>query len=92
VLFSDENTKKLSSLSEKRLDGLLRIRLEAPCLGQWDANNAILLWWQDRNRRPTRKTAPTCSASITIADSESDEDEEPQLNLEDWNQWLESLT
>jgi len=37
-------TDKRSSLSEKRLDGLLRICLEGPCLSQWDVNNTVLLW------------------------------------------------
>ena len=89
-------TDKRCSLSEKRLDKLLHIHLESPPLGQWDAKGAVQLWWQDKTRRPTRTTTPTCSSrqssSITIVDSEDEEeDEEPQLNLEDWEQWLQSL-
>ena len=88
-------TDKRCSLSEKRLDELLRICLESPPLSQWDAESAVQLWWQDRTQRPTHTTAPTCSyrqsSSITIVDSESYKDEEPLLNLEDWDQWLESL-
>ena len=40
------------SLSEDRLDELVRIAIDGLPLKQWDASLAIKLWWSDKQRRP----------------------------------------
>ena len=42
--------EKRTSLGEDRLHQLIRINVETPTLSQWDASNAVELWWHDRTR------------------------------------------
>ena len=44
--------ERCTSLGEDLLDQLICINVEAPALSQWDASNAVELWWRDRTRRP----------------------------------------
>ena len=83
-------TDKRSSLNEQRLDNLLRIQLEGPSPNQWDAKGAVQLWWNDKTRRTDRSSRrPSSSAVISLSDS--DNEDEPQLDLNDWEQWLEDI-
>ena len=75
-------TNKRSSLGEEKLDGLLQIHFEGPPPNQWSAKSAVQLWWNDKTRRPNRssKSCSFQSASIIL---DSEDEEEPQLNLYD---------
>ena len=44
-VFSKSNR---SSLSEDRLDHLVRITVEGPPIAQWDATGAVQLWWKSK--------------------------------------------
>ena len=45
-------SKSRCSLSEDRLDELVRIAIDGLPLKQWDASLAIKLWWSDKQRSP----------------------------------------
>ena len=67
--------------------------MEAPALAQWDASNAVELWWHDKTRRlnirDTRARPSSSSSSGQIADSDSQEDPPFTLSLESWESWLD---
>ena len=75
-----------SSLSEDRLDHLVRITVEGPPIAQWDATGAVQLWWKSKQRRQVQdtRTAPTSSRTDI-----SEADENYSLNLmEDWDKFI----
>ena len=75
-----------SSLSEDRLDQLLRISVDAPSLAKWDASGAVQLWWNDKTRRlPTKDTHDTNRSTTEEVETESDKS---SITLDDWEAWL----
>ena len=49
-------THRRSSLSEDRLDHLVRITIDGPPLAQWDATDAVRLWWKSKQRKQVQDT------------------------------------
>ena len=47
------------SLSEDRLDQLIRIAVDGVPLQKWDATQIIQLWWKDKQRRPAPRLQST---------------------------------
>ena len=45
-----------SRLSEDTLDHLVRIAVDGPPLAQWDATDAVHLWWRSKQRRQVQDT------------------------------------
>ncbi len=43
-------------INEEHLDCHLRIAFEGPSLSEWDASNAVNLWWKDKFRRQVGDT------------------------------------
>ena len=82
-------TNRRASLGENTLDHLLRIRIEGPPLKKWDASGAIQLWWEAKTRR-----VDAChSGSRVRKNSEksvSESSVEDNLDLADWDTWLDS--
>ena len=83
-------TNKRSSLNEQSLDNLLCLRLEGPPPNQWDITGAVQLWWDDKTRGTKHSSSRRSSGAVILVDSDDKEDE-PQLDLDDWEQWLENL-
>ena len=80
-------TDRRSSLSEDRLDHLVRITIDGPPLAQWDATDAVRLWWKSKQRRQVRDTRAPPRHSTSR--SEPTEHTEPYtLNLEDWDTFV----
>ena len=73
------------SLGEDRLDHLVHIAVDGPPLSQWDATDAVRLWWKSKQRRqiPDSRAAPTPTTSRS-ADTGT-ETETYTLNLQDWD-------
>jgi len=84
-------TDKRSSLNEQSLDNLLHIRLEGPSPNQWDVKGAVQLWWNDKTRQTNRSSRRPSSLAVISLDSDSDNEDEPQSDLNDWEQWLEGI-
>ena len=81
-------TNRCNCLSEDRLDSLVRIATTSPPLAQWDAGNAVELWWSDTKRRNVGEprglhAQPTSSAAV------EDRDPSTSITLEDWERWIE---
>jgi len=84
-------TDKRSSLNEQSLDNLLCIRLEGPPPNQWDAKGAVQLWRNNKTCRTDRSSRRPSSSAVISLDSDSENEDEPQLGLNDWKQWLEDI-
>ena len=82
-------TNRGVSLGEERLDQILRSRIDGP--QQWDATNAVGLWWTDKTRRvdASGHSAPRKREDKSTT-SQEDENEIFDLNLSDWDSWLET--
>ena len=81
-------TNRRNCLSEDRLDSLVRIATTGPPLKQWDAGNAVELWWSDKKRRNVGEprglhAQPTSGAAV------EDRDPSTSITLEDWERWIE---
>lgn len=87
------NGERCTSLGEDRLDQLIHINVEAPALSQWDASNAVELWWRDRtcrlNIRDTHARPSSSSSSGQMTDADSQDDAPFTLSLENWECWLD---
>ena len=80
-------TDRRTMLSEDHLDDLLRISVDGPPASEWDATNAVRLWWSSKQRRrvgdtrtpPTpRQAEPDCNSLETTY----------ELNLDDWDTFI----
>ena len=81
------------------LDDLMEIACEGPEFEKFSAEDAVHLWWEDRNRRPNQKprkeyrpqkstaAGESSTGQQTQADQKSDCDS-PNITLEDWDEWL----
>ena len=81
------------------LSDLLDITVEGPELGEFSAEQAIDLWWNDTtSRRPKQSTrkqykVQKCSTSKGADNtSESDDDDSFALTLDDWDSWFKDDT
>ena len=77
---------KRSSLSEDRLDHLVRITVEGPPIAQWDAAGGVQLWLKSKQHSQVQdtRTAPTSSRTDI-----SEADKNYSLNLmEDWDKFI----
>ena len=65
---SDIKSDRRSSLSEDTLDHLVCITIDGPPLAQWDASDAVHLWWRSKQRRQIQYTraAPTPLLTLKI--------------------------
>ena len=84
-------------LGEDTLDRLIRISVQGPSLAKWDASYALELWEKDKVRRVNRKDTQTqsrCGSASVSSTSTSTEtsDEVDHFTLDDWEEWIESLT
>ena len=43
-------TDRRNCLEEDHLDDLMRITIDGPPLSQWNASQAVTLWWKDKQR------------------------------------------
>ena len=80
-------TDRRSSLSEDSLDHLVRITIDGPPLAQWDATDAIRLWWRSKQRRQVQDTRAAPGPS-TSRSEDTDTTEAYILNLEDWDTFV----
>jgi len=74
-----------------KVDNLLHIRLEGPSPNQWDAKGAVQLWLNNKTRLTDCSSRRPSSSAVISLDSDSDNEDEPQLDLNDWEQWLEDI-
>lgn len=80
-------TNRRSSLGEDKLDHLIRIAVDGPPFNQWDATDAVHLWWKSKQRRQVQdsRAAPTCSTKPSCEDTET---EIYSLNIDDWDTFV----
>ena len=83
-------TSRRTSLKENRLDQLLRIRIEGPSLQDWDSTNAVKLWWEKKCRRTETSRSGFRKRTVSERSPHHSDSEEIQVNLSDWENWLES--
>jgi hypothetical protein len=76
-----------SSLSEDRLDHLVRITIDGPSLAQWDATDAVRLWWKSKQRRQVQDTRAPPRPSTSRSEP-TEHTEAYTLNLEDWDTFV----
>lgn len=72
-------------LGENSLDQLLRINVEGPPLGDWDATQAVELWLQDKTRRVNQPSQQRSTAQQSTT-TENPPDE--SFLLDDWEEWI----
>ena len=80
-------TDRRNCLGEDHLDDLMRrITIDGPPLSQWNASQAVTLWWKDKQRRQVadKRATPTSSSSVVEIDHSS----EDEFNLEDWESFI----
>ena len=72
---------------EDTLNHLLRVNVEGPPLAEWDAGNALELWWREKTRRVDYKDShlpPT-----VVRQEEDDTDHEHYVfSLDDWEECI----
>ena len=82
LIKTDRHTK----LSEDHLDDLLRISVDGPPASEWDATNAVRLWWSSKQRRQVGDTQTASTPRQVEASTSSDSQfDSAYLNLEDWD-------
>ena len=78
---------RCTCLGEDTLDHLLHVNVEGPPLAEWDASNALELWWRKKTPRVDRKDSrlpPT-----VVRQEEDDTDHEQYVfSLDDWEEWI----
>ncbi len=78
-------TDRRSKLSENHLDDLLRISVDGPPASEWNATNAVRLWWSDKQRRQVDDTRKA-PRRLETPDGECSDTYE--LNLDDWDSFI----
>ena len=64
--------------------------MDAPPPSQWDASNAVRLWWGDKTCRQPQvqdTCAPPRSSEQAVEDQTSNDDSFT-LSLADWEDWI----
>ena len=81
-----------SRLGNDNLDNLLRIKVDAPPLLQWDSTGVVNLWWKDKTRRiSTRDSAVLPPNGPSTSQTSPSSLDTPPLSLledSDWESWL----
>ena len=79
-----------ASLSEKKLESILRINEEGPDFLEYDPMSAIELWASEKNRRPNqekrksykpRESKKRKFSSLSDSDTESEEDNNEETDI-----------
>ena len=81
LIKSDRRT----SLSENRLDSLLRVVTTGPQLSQWDPSGAFDLWWREKRRRNVEDSRAPPKRQQRELEETADEQ---SYNLDDWENWV----
>ena len=81
LIKSDRRT----SLSENRLDSLLRVVTTGPQLPQWDPSGAFDLWWREKRRRNVEDSRAPPKRQQRELEETADEQ---SYNLDDWENWV----
>lgn len=76
-----------SSLSEDRLDHLVRIAVDGPPFSEWDSTHAVHLWWKSKLRRQVQDTRATPRPG-TSHTKDTTNSEPYTLDLEDWEDFI----
>ena len=76
-----------SRLSEDTLDHLVRIAVDGPPLAQWDATDAVHLWWRSKQRRQVQDTRAEPRPGTSNAENDPTT-ETYSLDLEDWDTFV----
>ena len=77
-----------SRLGKDRLDHLVRIAVDGPPLNQWDATDAVQLWWRSCFRRQGQDKTRVVGTPSTSTTQDNSSDAIYPLNLEDWDIFL----
>lgn len=88
-------SEKRSSLSNESLDDLLTLNVDAIPLKMFNPDASIELWWKEKVRRPNQqprkvyeKKAGQSSTMVDLTGGDDMEQVDPQLTLDDWDQWI----
>ena len=82
-------TSLRSSLDGDSLDDLLRINVEGPPLGEWNAATAVNSWWTEKSRRSGGKEKHCrCTTSSPASATEPEQPKPKSLALDDWESWI----
>ena len=60
------------------------MNVERPPLADWDASNALELWWREKTRRVDRKDSRLPPTVVRL--EEDDTDHEQYVFLDDWEE------
>ena len=71
-------SERRTSLSENRLNSLLRIITTGPPLPQWDPSSAFDLWWREKRRRNAKRQQRELEETA----------HEQSYNLDNWENWV----
>jgi len=82
-------TDHRTSLSEDRLDQLVRINVEGPPLEKWDASSALELWYKEKSRRLTASSRATSTTGHASNDQPKDKDDSHSFSLDEWKEWVQ---
>ena len=82
-------TDHRTSLSENRLDQLVKINVEGSPLEKWDASSAIELWYKEKSRRLTASSRTTSTTGHTSEDQPKDKDDSHSFSLDEWKEWVQ---
>ena len=82
-------SNRRSTLGEDRLDQLLRIKVDAPPLAQWDPSAAVDLWWKDKTRRVNHRDTRAAPSGPSHRNADPEHDTAcSSFSLEDWETWF----
>jgi len=56
-------------MPEDRLDQLVRIKVDGPPLGKWDATDALGIWYKEKSRRMSATPRPSTSNASKLSAS-----------------------
>ena len=76
---------RCTCLGEDTLDHLFSVNVECPPLAEWDASNALELWWREKTRRVDRKDSRLPTTEVR---QEEDDDEHFVFSLDDREEWI----
>ena len=80
-------TDRRNRLGEDKLDNLVRIAVDGPPFHQWDATDAVQLWWKSTTQRRQVQDARAAPTHRTSRGEDSGTDTY-SFNLEDWDTFI----
>ena len=80
-------TDRRNQLGEDRLDHLVHIAVDGPPFHQWDATEAVQLWWKSSTQRRQVQDARAAPTHRTSQGEDSGTDIY-SFNLEDWDTFI----